>query len=94
MRTISGRRGLARTRLGRMGPGRGLDGLETIAKASPGGGHILASSNSLHPAVNPANYRAMVRTAREFGRYPLEQGFVEEYRAKAYAARFLDVRSL
>jgi len=26
---------------------------ETIAKASPGGGHIIASSNSIHPAVKP-----------------------------------------
>jgi len=36
---------------------------ETIAKASPGGGHILASSNSIHPAVKPENYQAMVHAA-------------------------------
>jgi uroporphyrinogen decarboxylase len=55
---------------------------ETIAKASPGGGHILASSNSIHPAVKPENYRTMVRTAREFGKYPLDKDMVEEYRKK------------
>jgi len=38
---------------------------ETIAKASPGGGHVLASSNSIHPAVRPENYRAMLDAAGE-----------------------------
>jgi uroporphyrinogen decarboxylase len=63
---------------------------ETVAKASPGGGHILASSNSLHPAVNPANYRAMVRTARTFGRYPLERRFIEQYARRNYVYKYLD----
>ena len=36
---------------------------------SPGGGHILCSSNSIHPGVKPANFLAMLRTARRFGRY-------------------------
>lgn len=63
---------------------------ETIAKASPGGGHILASSNSIHPAVKPENYRAMVEAAKEFGQYPLDPTMVEEYRNKNYIARFLD----
>lgn len=62
---------------------------ETIAKASPGGGHILASSNSIHPAVKPANYRAMVEAARRFGRYPLDRRLVAEYRARNYIARFM-----
>ena len=61
---------------------------ETIAKASPGGGHILASSNSIHPGVRPENYRAMLEAAREFGRYPLDEGMVAEYSTKDYMARY------
>ena len=57
---------------------------ETIAKASPGGGHILASSNSIHPAVRPENYRAMLDAAKQFGRYPLDEEMVAEYREKNY----------
>ena len=63
---------------------------ETIAKASPGGGHILASSNSIHPAVDPANYRAMVAAARRFGRYPLDPHMVAAYRTRRYAAAYGD----
>jgi len=44
---------------------------ETIAKAGQGGGYILSSSNSIHPAVRPHNYQAMVEAARHYGRYPL-----------------------
>ncbi len=40
-----------------------------IRKASPGGGHILGSSNALHPAISLDNVYEMVRTARRFGRY-------------------------
>jgi uroporphyrinogen decarboxylase len=65
---------------------------ETIAKASPGGGHVLASSNSIHPAVNPQNYRAMVEAAREFGRYPIDPELVESYGDKNYIARYLRVQ--
>jgi uroporphyrinogen decarboxylase len=61
---------------------------ETIAKASPGGGHILASSNSIHPAVDPRNYRAMVEAARRFGQYPLDEKMIAEYRTKNYIARY------
>lgn len=61
---------------------------ETIAKASPGGGHILASSNSIHPAVNPKNYKKMVEVARRYGKYPLAPDMVEEYREKNYIARY------
>ena len=57
---------------------------ETIAKAAPGGGYILASSNSIHPAVKPENYRAMVQAAREYGRYPLDEKMVREYKNKNY----------
>lgn len=63
---------------------------ETIAKASPGGGHILASSNSIHPAVKPENYKAMLDAAREFGTYPLDPQMVETYRKKSYIAALLD----
>ena len=61
---------------------------ETIAKASPGGGHILASSNSIHPAVDPRNYRAMVEAARRFGQYPIDEKMIAEYRTKNYIARY------
>jgi len=61
---------------------------ETIAKASVGGGHILASSNSIHPAVNPENYRTMLNTARRWGTYPLDQRMVEKYRKKNYITKF------
>jgi uroporphyrinogen decarboxylase len=44
---------------------------ETIAAAAPGGGYVLASSNSIHPAVKPENYRAMVSAGRAYGSYPL-----------------------
>lgn len=61
---------------------------ETIAKASPGGGHVLASSNSIHPAVKPANYRAMLEAARRFGRYPLDRRLVAKHRRRNYIARY------
>lgn len=44
---------------------------DTIAKAAPGGGYVISSSNSIHPGVKPENYVAMVKAAREFGRYPI-----------------------
>ncbi|MEM2905802.1 MAG: uroporphyrinogen decarboxylase family protein [Candidatus Bathyarchaeia archaeon] len=42
-----------------------------IDAASPGGGHVLASSNSLHSNVKPENVLTMVDEARRYGRYPL-----------------------
>jgi uroporphyrinogen decarboxylase len=63
---------------------------ETIAKASPGGGHILASSNSIHPAVNAKNYKAMLEACRRYGRYPLEEKMVKEYGNKDYYAKYRD----
>jgi uroporphyrinogen decarboxylase len=62
---------------------------ETIAKGSPGGGHILASSNSIHPAVKPENYKAMVQACRKYGQYPLDPKMVKEYRTKNYMAKYL-----
>ncbi|MBU7004281.1 MAG: hypothetical protein HXS50_01845 [Theionarchaea archaeon] len=40
-----------------------------IDSLSPGGGHILCSSNSIHAGVKPGNYLAMLRTARRNGKY-------------------------
>lgn len=62
---------------------------ETIAKAAVGGGHILASSNSIHPAVKPENYRAMVEAGRRWGQYPLDPRMVEEYQTKNYMAKYM-----
>ncbi len=42
---------------------------ETIETAAPGGGYIIASSNSIHPGVKPENYIAMVKAARKHGGY-------------------------
>ncbi len=44
---------------------------ETLRTAAPGGGYILASSNSIHPGVAAENYLAMVRAGREYGVYPV-----------------------
>ncbi len=35
----------------------------------PGGGYILSSSNSIHSAVKPQNYLAMLDTLKKFGKY-------------------------
>ena len=42
-----------------------------IRKAGAGGGLICMSSNSIHSAVKPENYVAMVKAIREYGKYPL-----------------------
>jgi len=42
-----------------------------IDAASAGGGHVLASSNSLHSNVKPENVLTMVDEARKYGKYPL-----------------------
>lgn len=44
---------------------------EAIRQGGPGGGFILSSSNSIHSAVKPENYLAMLRILKEFGHYPL-----------------------
>ncbi|MEM3465066.1 MAG: hypothetical protein QW506_03040 [Thermoproteota archaeon] len=53
---------------------------ETIAKASPGGEHIIASSNSIHPAVKPSNYLLMLKLARKYSVYPIDEKLIEKYR--------------
>ena len=37
--------------------------------AMPGGGYILSSINSIHSAVKPENYTAMLDTLKKFGKY-------------------------
>ncbi len=44
---------------------------ECIRKASPGGGHIMSSSNAIHSSVKPENYRTMIEATKKFGTYPL-----------------------
>jgi uroporphyrinogen decarboxylase len=44
---------------------------DCIRKAGVGGGYICMSSNSIHGAVNPQNYVAMVNAVKEYGQYPL-----------------------
>ena len=62
---------------------------ETIAKATPGGGYIMASSNSIHPGVKPENYRTMVEATRRYGRYPIDVNLVKEYKVKNYIKKFV-----
>jgi len=45
--------------------------IECIKSASPGGGHILGSSHSLHHGVKLENVLAMIRTGRKYGKYPI-----------------------
>ena len=49
--------------------------LDVIRKAAEGGGFILSSSNSIHSAVKPENYLAMVNTIRAYGTYPIKLDF-------------------
>ncbi|MBO3798678.1 MAG: uroporphyrinogen decarboxylase family protein [Thermoproteota archaeon] len=62
---------------------------ETIAKASPGGGHIMASSNSIHPAVKPSNYMLMVELTKKYGTYPIDEKLIEEYAGRKYISKYL-----
>jgi len=44
---------------------------ECLAKAARGGGHIMSSSNCIHSAVLPQNYKAMVDATKKYGSYPI-----------------------
>ncbi|HUU11106.1 MAG TPA: uroporphyrinogen decarboxylase family protein [Phycisphaerae bacterium] len=44
---------------------------QALRQGAPGGGYILSSSNSIHSAVRPENYLAMLQTLRQDGRYPI-----------------------
>jgi len=39
--------------------------------ASPGGGHVLSSSNSIHSGIPAHNFIAMVEAVHRFGQYPI-----------------------
>lgn len=45
--------------------------VKCIEDAAPGGGYILASSNSIYPGCKYENVLAMVETKEKYGRYPL-----------------------
>lgn len=45
---------------------------ECIRKASPGGGHIISSSNVIHSGIPPENYAAMIKAVKEYGCYPIQ----------------------
>lgn len=47
---------------------------QVIRDAAPGGGFLISSSNSIHPGVKPEYYMAMLETARQFGKYPIQAG--------------------
>jgi len=43
-----------------------------IAQASPRGGHIISSSNTIHSKVKPENFLSMIKAAKKYGKYPIE----------------------
>lgn len=45
-----------------------------IRIASPGGGHVFTSSNTIDSKVPARNFVAMVEAVKEFGRYPIDPG--------------------
>ena len=45
-----------------------------LREVSAKGPHILSSGNTIASSVKPENYLAMVRTAQELGRYPIDCG--------------------
>lgn len=58
------------------GSTREIDGLvkEAISIAAPGGGYILASSNSVTSYCKTDNVRAMIAALRRYGAYPQQAG--------------------
>jgi hypothetical protein len=48
------------------------DTLRAIKTASPGGGHIVSSSNTIHSDVPYDNYMQMLETVRKYGQYPIQ----------------------
>jgi uroporphyrinogen decarboxylase len=45
---------------------------EALRQGASGGGFILSSSNSIHSAVKPENYQAMLATWQKYRSYPLQ----------------------
>lgn len=43
---------------------------DALRSGMPGGGYIFSSSNSIHSAVKPENYAAMMRVWLDYGKYP------------------------
>jgi uroporphyrinogen decarboxylase len=48
-----------------------LETKRVLKEVSAKGGHILSSSNTIHPKVKAENYLTMVNTAKEYGTYPI-----------------------
>lgn len=46
---------------------------QAIADAGPGGGFMVASSNSIHSSCDPRNLVAMAEACHEYGGYPLQE---------------------
>jgi uroporphyrinogen decarboxylase len=44
---------------------------ECIRKASPGGGHVFCTSNTVAVGAKFENFMTMIKTARKYGRYPI-----------------------
>jgi len=42
-----------------------------LRAASPGGGHVFASSNSIHSGVSPEIFWAMINAVKTYGTYPI-----------------------
>lgn len=60
--------------LTRLGPTDvSLETRRCITKASPGGGHVLCSSNVIHKAVPRENALAMIEAGRKYGVYPIRR---------------------
>jgi len=47
------------------------DTREHLRRLGPGGGYVMGSGNSIPRAVRPENYRALLETTLEYGRYPI-----------------------
>lgn len=47
------------------------DTKRVLRDLSPGGGHILSSSNTIHSQVPLENFLCMLETARKYGTYPI-----------------------
>ncbi len=48
------------------------DTLRVIRDASPGGGHIISSSNTIHSDVPYDNYMQMLETVKKYSAYPIQ----------------------
>lgn len=47
---------------------------DKILGCAPGGGYILASSNTIHNGVPGRNYLSMIQAWRDYGSYPIRAG--------------------